>query len=543
MEQRYDIRTKLTEPSEERIAAHRDFDALLERFQNTATPAPEATPAKVVRFRPWLYPVLSTAAAVALLLVAYFAFYPRAGAPLDSTEYFAAQPYVDPPVLTGAEPTAYRVQTVNNVTGGELVLPSGARLVIPEYAFATDRGGQPVAGEVLIHYRELLDFVDFFQAGIPMEYDDPEQLRYLDPAGIVDIYAEQDGRRLNLIGGKPVEVSFTSAVQTGADGSLPQLSVYYLDETARRWVYQGLDRVTDLTEGADRVGSFRTVPEAVAQWESTNPAPVPPVAPRATAGDNPTLQLDFLNDLALAPGSDIAPSELRAINASGIWEILPETGAVNANAFDVTWEQVRLNRLGDGKYELTLIHPQNELRLVVQPVLSATELQQAREAYQSALVTYRADSAAWADELAAVRVQAAQELTTGSSDPAATKGEKHTVRHHFTIDTLGLYTVARTVQPELRPARLSLRDRSGRIVNQQPVYVVNSGGNTIYRYLAGDPNRPAIPAAGDNLLWTVDPQGRLSTFRLPEGVDLDERTLESEKGSTQTGDPRRVLRF
>ena len=541
MEQRYDIRTKLTEPSSERVAEHRDFDALLERFHSEAPATAPVTPARVIRFRPWLYPVLSTAAAVALLLVAYFAFYPRGDRPLDSVEYFAEQPFVDPPDLVGSPMPAYRVQTVANTEGGELVLPSGARLVVPEYAFAVDRGSEPVAGEVLIHYRELLDFVDFFQAGIPMEYGNADRLSYLDPAGIVDIYAEQNGQRLHLLPGRAMEVSFTSAVQTQPDGSLPQLAVYYLDESARRWVYQGLDRITDLTTEADRIGEFSTVPEAVAQWEATNPAPIPPVAPRATPGDNPTLQLDFLNDLALAPGSDIAPQELRAINESGIWEILPATGSVNANAFDITWEQVRLNRLGDGKYELTLIHPQNELRLIVQPVLSAAELQRARATYQSELVVYRADSADWAQRLAAVRVDAAEALAAGKSSSIA-EGDKRTVRHHFLIDSLGIYTVAHTVQPELRPALLSLRDQSGRLVTGQPVYVVNSRGNTIFRYLAGDPSRPAIPATGDNLLWTVDEQGRLSTFRLPEGAELPDRTLRSEQRNAE-GDLRRLLRF
>lgn len=541
MEQRYDIRTKLTEPSAERIAEHRDFDALLDRFQAESSVPAQDAPTKIIRFRPWLYPVLSTAAAVALLLVAYFAFYPKGSTSLDSTEYFAERPFVDPPVLADANPPAYRMQTVSNVEGGELVLPSGARLVVPEMAFASDRGAEPVEGEVLIHYRELLDFVDFFQAGIPMEYGDYDQLSYLDPAGIVDIYAEQNGTRLQLASGKAMEVSFTSAVQTRSDGSLPQLSVFYLDEQARRWVYQGLDRITDLTTQADRIGEYTTVPEAVAQWEATNPAPIPPVQPRATSGDNPTLQLDFLNDLALAPGSDIAPQELRSINESGIWEILPATGNVNVNAFDVTWEQVRLNRLGDGQYELTLIHPQNELQLIVQPVLSTAELQQAQDNYRAALAVYRADSTDWAQRLATVQVEAAQVLAAGEN-AAVSEGNKRTVRHHFSIDSLGVYTVANTVQPEFRPAPLSLRDRSGRLVTQQPVYVVNSRGNTIYRYLAGDPNRPVVPTSGENLLWTVDNQGRLSTFRLPEGTEVEEATLQSES-ERDDGDPRRVLRF
>lgn len=542
MEQRYDIRTKLAEPSEERIAEHRDFDALLQRF--AAAPAAPAEPetARLIQFRPWLYPVLSTAAAVALLLVAYFAFYNRGALSIDSAEYFAERPYIDPPELAEAKTPAYRVATVSNTEGGELILPSGARLVVPEYAFAFDRGSQPVTGEVLIHYRELLDFVDFFQAGIPMEYDDPEQLSYLDPAGIVDIYAEQEGRRLSLAESKAMEVSFTSAVHTRADGSLPQLSVYYLDEQARRWVYQGLDRITDLTAQADRATGFGSVAEAEAAWLADNPPPVRPVEPQATTGDNKTLELDFLNDLALAPGSDVATWELRSVNASGIWEILPETGTVNANAFDVTWEEVRLRRLAGGKFALTLLHPQNELRLIVQPVLSTAELQAARQDYQRALAAYEADSADWAAQLAAVRTDA--ESLLEQADEGRNDVDKRTVRHHFSIDRLGIYTVAHSIEPDLRTAPFSLRDRGGRLVSRQPIYVVNSRGNTIYRYLAGDPNRPVLPTTGDNLLWTIDAQGNLSTFHLPEGASTDEdRTLESTDARRADRDPRHVLRF
>lgn len=353
MEKNYNIRFNLEEPSSEAIRQRMDFDALLGQFEESQ-PAPAARPAKVRRL---VYMLGAAAAAIALLLVV--PILTNQPSTLSPEAHFAAMPYVAPP-MADLSPDFQKQTVTDPHKGGIFEYPSGSRLVVPAAAFMTDRGAM-VGGEVEIYYRELHDYVDFFVAGIPMDYDSLGTQRYLTSAGMVEVYAEQNGKRLQLAPGKFIQVELISEVSVNDYFTLPSYYVYQLDTAARSWFYRNVDML-QFVEGEDWPDGNTDSPQALwkgqlAQLETeyqqslqelqvAYPLPAAPLMPTQAKGDRPTLELDFLNgDIALDAGSDLQAEDLAYLHKGTIWEITPESPPVDPRAFKVTWESVRLRRL------------------------------------------------------------------------------------------------------------------------------------------------------------------------------------------------------
>lgn len=533
MEQRYNIRFNLQEPSREEIERHMDFDALLQRYEEAA-PAPTARVVPLHGRRRWY--LSGAAAAVLLLLAAWFLLRP-AGGPPSADAYFAEQPFAQSPLpALEASAATYAIASVEAANGGELTFAGGARLVVPTMAFADDRG-EPINGTVNIHYRELHDYVDFFVAGLPLQYDSAQQRYHFESAGIIDVYAEYQGRRVYLAQDKEIQVQFAGTTIVTSSGEMPQLHVYRLDTAQRRWDYYRPDQVAPaagtgdmLAEAAgrewqDRFSQLTADYQAQRQsLEATVPLPAPPVAPERSGGDRPTLELDFLDELQLAEGSNVGPDEVRRLADGGIWEITPDSPPVDERAFNVTWEQVRLRRLDGGRYELTLIHPQNQERLIVRPALLGADYEQARARYEAERAAYARALAERQERLSgqlaalderynAERAELQRQFSLYLNQQDATTRRSllaRRVQHQFSIDRLGVYNCARPVQAELLNLQARYVDEAGVEIENRTAYVVNKGQNTVYRYLAADGAELSLNPQTDNLLWIVDANGRVA---------------------------------
>jgi len=151
----------------------------------------EGTP----RYR-WIYPVLAMAAAGLVGVVMMILNpAPKADSAAEAKAYFASQPFINPPIKT-LKPT-YQEQSVDANKGGTYIYENGSTVVVPPSAFINGQGGL-VEGSVEIKYREFHDYVDFFISGIPMDYDSMGTRYQLESAGMVEIYAEQNGERLKM---------------------------------------------------------------------------------------------------------------------------------------------------------------------------------------------------------------------------------------------------------------------------------------------------------------------------------------------------------
>ncbi|MEM1215918.1 MAG: hypothetical protein AAGJ82_09555 [Bacteroidota bacterium] len=563
MSNNYNIRLNPEEPSREDIQRRMDFGALLEQFEQPAT-APPPREAKL-RSLPRLAYVLGAAAAVALLVL----FLPGLlrETQLTPETYFAQQDYVHPPLAQLEQ--SFQVRTVSHPhQGGIIEYPSGSKVVIPAAAFMNDRGNI-VGGEVKLFYRELHDYIDFFVGGIPMDYDSLGYQRYLTSAGMVEVYAEKNGERLSLAPGKALQVELVSEVTVDNYFSLPNYFVYQLDTINRTWRYRNVDMMQFVeedhwTDEEDNTpaGRWRKAQaqldvdyqQALQDLQLSDPLPAAPIAPTKADGNSVTFELDFQNgDLAIDSASELQAQDLDFLHEGTIWEIAPESQAINLNALRVNWESVRLKKLANQRYELVLVHPENEETLIVAPVLLGEKFTAAKRTYEAEKAAYDAAVQAREDRLADSRMAIRQTFDQRKADlqnSLATDLQsdagplKRKIINRFVVGEFGIYNCAQPIDAPRTVTGMRYRTTTGDELENVTAYVVNPAQNTIYRYLANEAAPLGVPTdERDNILWIVDKEGNISRTTLPGQQDGDaEIALEKVAPPVQSAkELRRVL--
>jgi len=211
------------------IEKHKDFNALLKRMEAAPPPQKEL---KVASKRGYYW--IGGIAATLLIGILAFGnlFQGEANNQNATIAYLATQPYVNPPMKALA--TKGETITVNANEGGVYQFPSGSKMVVPRSAFANTYGAL-ITGDIEIH-------LDFFLSGIPMEIDVDGKAGVLESAGMIEVYATQDGERLQMLPEKPIDIELKSKIAFAGD-TPPAFNIYYLDEEKKEWSLEGKDKI------------------------------------------------------------------------------------------------------------------------------------------------------------------------------------------------------------------------------------------------------------------------------------------------------------
>jgi hypothetical protein len=554
MGENYDFRFNPEPPSGEQIKRHKHFGALLQRYYGERLSARQRR-ARVLRLT---YAGAAVAAALAAVIILLGGLFSRTGAPtLSPEEYFAQGSFVQPPLEKLGEPQYARLRVDVN-QGGVYEYPSGARLVIPAAAFANQYGSL-IQGEVDIYFREMYDFVDFFLAGIPLPYDSAGQRYQLESMGIIEIFALQDGQPVHLAPGKTIDVTLVSEINVPQMhlAEPPAFHAYLLDTFARIWAYQYpvqvefadqdvLDRDDPLFPAKQRL--LKTLDEIEARTmaertaiEASVARPIEPLRPQRADGQYPTLELNLLDGNLRVEDLENGEvfSELRKLQQMYdgiIWQVSPNSPAIDERAFGVNWESVRIRQLNAREYELTLIHPQNQATLVVSPVLMGRAYEQALARYQTEFDRYqtalsqrdlqlknaRERLTATADQQKAEAYRAyEQELEAIQADGLAFSStsrysSKRKVLSRFQANGLGFWNCARPAPlPPNQIGQAAFKDQNGNYYRNHTAYMVDRSRNTIFRFYADGQNPVYYDSDSDNLLWIVT-DGRKLAILTPE---------------------------
>lgn len=137
-------------------------------------------------------------------------------------------------------------------------------------------------------------------------------------------------------------------------------------------------------------------------------APMKPVKPDDKAV---SFELDLKDgSLPVEPGSEEA---IASLQKGAIWQVRPNSPAFNENALNLEWKSARLKRLSEVEYELTLIGEANELRLLVQPVITGKDFERAQNSYDEAIQAYEAKLAEW-EKRTTEKIAARKSIQSGS---------------------------------------------------------------------------------------------------------------------------------
>src|SRR5690606_29139780 len=119
----------------------------------------------------------------------------------------------------------FKTVKIKSEKGGEFSGKNGSKYTVPANAL-TDETGKVVEGDVTIHYREMHDYVDFFVSGIPMTYDSAGKQYQFESAGMVEIFAEMEGKRLNISPENPIKVELVTELSRSRDTEVPKYNIY-----------------------------------------------------------------------------------------------------------------------------------------------------------------------------------------------------------------------------------------------------------------------------------------------------------------------------
>ncbi|MCB0684680.1 MAG: hypothetical protein KDC32_27750 [Saprospiraceae bacterium] len=543
MKKNYDFRINPKPLSSEEIRQHQDFDALLRQLEEVQ---PVRRPARLRRL---LY-VASTAAAACLAgwLIFNQVFI---GPPYSerAERFFAERPFLSEP-LAGAVEADFASYRVDANQGGVFEYRNGSRLFVPAAAFE-DLDGKVVEGEVNIRYREMHDYIDFFLSDIPMAYDSTGRNYVLESAGMMEIYAEQNGQRVRMRPGKTIDVELVSEIDIPNINVPPRYSVYRLDTLSRKWVYEDVDRLEILEANFHLVDPGHPFYETQAQFrqylseieaaeelareqmEASFPLPAKPIRP---VQYNPA---GFVFDFSFSEQAGGATHPY----AGALWQLSPDETATE-ETLNRSWSDMRLQRLNNLGYELTLIDGDKQVVVKVQPVLSGADYQRALETYnreleiyeqlvaeREATLTTRFDSLqtefllrrqSLSDEF---QRQYLAYLESGRQPTGLEWATRRKVINRFKADRFGIWNCSRPLPEQTGRVKGHLVDQDGRPFEGEVAYLVDRRRNSVSRIYVDARTELHFDANSDNLLWLVTDDQKLAVFRpadfreVPPGSD------------------------
>ncbi|GAB4411710.1 MAG: hypothetical protein OHK0039_17130 [Bacteroidia bacterium] len=497
-------------PDPRRIAGHRDFDSLYDRYQVTT------------RFAFWRRLYRNPrffATLVAVAAVVYLVF--------EADETPPADTRLATPVP--AHPLPW--QPLTATSDGWISADSGLHIEAPVSAF-TDAAGDPVSGSVELRCRYLRDAADLFVSGLPLHDDSAGVHRLFEMAEVLELAAWQDGRPLRLRPGARLRAT---RYRPDADSDW---AAYRFDADSARWLRTGPDSVAQ---------------QDLAPWLALLPPRPVLDAPSAAAAEAPTrpfgVRIENAREYAELPS-----------DAVSYWSSLP--GAIDPWAAGLVgprsaWDEVRVKRLAEDRYELIFGRntPQGYLfrRVLARPLAGVRSDAEARQWYQQQQQAYAAAQAAAARHAAQ---RAALQRWKAARDSLLARVPLR-VAHRFEVVAMGYSGLLRPVHslPARQGVRLVAAEDGGTIDSAQ-VWAVVWGLRSLVPIGVAPSGAYALPVgyAGPTTVWVLAPGStRLAAGQIgqPEasadevllltvqrlGADtLDAATLRQKLGgSWQTG--------
>ena len=122
----------------------------------------------------------------------------------------------------------------------------GSQLVIPANAFL-DANGQPITTAVQLKFREFFSPLEFYVAGIPMEYDNEGKETVLESGGMIELNATAQQQEVFVNPSNKIKVNLLSWTKS------TDFNLYDLDKSTGRWIEKGKDSISVTSNAGDQI--------------------------------------------------------------------------------------------------------------------------------------------------------------------------------------------------------------------------------------------------------------------------------------------------
>ncbi len=533
------------------IEKHMDFDALLAKFEESQlekkadkklVPLVSGKSKSKGKFR-----ILPFASAIAAVLAGVvFCLSLLYDGRTDQQKYFEGQAIF---ASTHNLPTGinrphenikpqFVSQKLNSDKGGKLSIKNST-LTFPKEAFV-NKDGQLVKGDVEIKYIEHIDFIDIYVSGIPMVYDSASHTYLLESAGMIELYAEQNGERINISPGKFIEIAFESELEIKKNEK-PSFNVYQLGEDAK-WVYKGVNnleikeqininknkQVSDLEKKfRARAKDLKNVRDRkIAEIEATIPMPQKPV--RSTAQNTTSsIDLDFIGfDEILSDLEETDEVKAMRAHADMMWQIAPGQTLSEEDA-EREWDDYKLAKISANEFKLSLISSVKTLTLkliiVESDGISSSSFEEDFKAYEKAIAERTVKLKGAKDDVIADYNKRKAELDDSLKKQIIALNDNETETHarykiinRFKVDRLGIWNCDRPIQQDVSKLKARFIDSNNVKHDLNTAFIVSKNKNTIKRHYTKEGSQLPIDAKDDNLMWLVTNDNKIAVFRPEE---------------------------
>ncbi len=533
MKHNYDFRFNPPKVSDESIEQFKDFEKLMADFEKTTVSTTNTQ--RPVRRMWWS----AAASAAAICGAMFYFFWNNAGSDFETVqkEYFAKQEFVNPPIK-GLEDEISITKLVAE-KGGEFKSKTGSKYKV-EANSLKNKDGQPVSGEVTIKYREMHDYVDFFVSGIPMTYDSAGTTYQLESAGMVEIYAEQDGEKLEINPDKPIRVELISEIPMKASQEMPKFNIYKLDLENRNWNYQNVDNIQivnrNLPENKNNNQAIADLERAeikeIAQLERSIPMPVKPMKPNRANGSDFVFNFNFQGDKILSSETVSAEESAKLFNKYNMWQVKPGSG-ISSNQLKKQWDDAEVKPLSNTDFDLTLIKGNERLNVIVNPVMTGEELEKSMANYNGLMADFNdklgTRNSALESQIASIESKYAKMKAAQLNKKDNQNDDEYyaaTVVNRFAVTDFGVWNCDRPYLPEGDKVQSAFVDDSNNTFDNHTAFLVDKTKNTIVKYYATEGTKVNFNEKTDNLLWIVTDEERLAVFRPEDFAKLENDALD-----------------
>jgi len=415
-----------------------------------------------------------------------------------------------------------------------------------------------------IKYREFHDYVDFFISGIPMDYDSMGTRYQLESAGMIEIYAEQNGERLKMNPGKELKIKLIHDIYVAPDDPL-DFNIYRLDTEQRNWVYKGKNNleiledpllVTPPSPEAQATENFQTQLEELkkeetqelAKIEATIPTPKKPIAPTKSHPNAEVFNMEFTEDMIQVGTTDNDLDEQRAALRdlkeqydNILWQVAPNQPDFNKDAAgSINWVDMKLRKLNNRDYELTLIGTANQMKVKVNPVLTGADYQKAMTDFNQSFAKYETALADREEQLQSAREVLLREIadrkriakmnydkristlkSEGKNNKVTEEMIKYRVVNNFTATNLGIWNCDRPLPPWLVRLEADFQNNQQETFNSNVAFLADQTRNTVAKFYAKKGTEVQYSRNSKKLLWVVTKENKLAVYRPEKFNDIE----------------------
>ena len=306
--------------------------------------------------------------------------------PEATTVTTSTTPFINPPIKSADVP--YEEYEVDAAKGDTLIYPTGSIILFPPNAFVDDTG-KPVTGKVQVKYREFKDPIDFFLAGIPMNYDSAGVAYQFESSGMLDIRAFKDGKPVFVNKDSKPEINLVSKNKSNNH------SLYFLDTVQGKWINKGGMQIIE-RRNTKAAAKNKTTSVAIAQEALPEP-----VKPLKADNKSPVLKIE------------VDPSSFKefAVYKNLKFQVDESKTPFNKKDSEEEWNNLELLKGSQpGTYMAKFSNAAKSVTYAVKPVFTGSDYDNALKAFEQEYAVYKKQT-----EVRAANEKAAREKYTKDS--------------------------------------------------------------------------------------------------------------------------------